>query len=139
MQKKSIYRSKVSPLFVALLTLPCIGLVWDLFNIHSTTELIIRAIFTLFIALNIYLMFSIRYILTPSELVVRFLFFSRTYPLDVFTHIEFTRNPLSAPAASLNRLELYYGKGNSILISPKEKNEFLAEIKRLNPNITLPQ
>lgn len=139
MQGKSIYRSKVNPLFVALLTLPCIGLLWDLFNIHSITELIIRVIFTLFIGLNIYLLFSIRYILTPTELVVRFLFFSRTYPLDVFTRIEYTRNPLSAPAASLDRLELYYGKGNSILISPKEKNEFLAEIKRFSPNITLAQ
>ena len=34
-----------------------------------------------------------------------------------------TYNPLSSPAASIDRLEIFYNKFDSILISPKDKKE----------------
>ena len=46
-----------------------------------------------------------------------------------------TRNPLSAPAPSLDRIAIYYGKGKMILVSPKDKAEFIAHLQKINPTI----
>lgn len=48
-----------------------------------------------------------------------------------------TRNPLSSPALSLNRLELQYGKWGTILISPKNEEQFCEELKKINSKIDL--
>ncbi|WP_410880584.1 PH domain-containing protein [Myroides sp. DW712] len=42
---------------------------------------------------------------------------------------------LSAPALSIDRLEIHYNKYDSQLISPKNKKEFIAHIQELNPEI----
>jgi len=44
--------------------------------------------------------------------------------------IEPTRNPLSSPAMSLDRLKIVYGKRKMILISPNDRMAFLSEIKK---------
>ena len=41
-----------------------------------------------------------------------------------------TSNPLSSPALSLDRLRIEYGKGSSIMVSPQDKEGFLAAIKK---------
>ena len=46
-----------------------------------------------------------------------------------------TYNPLSSPAASIDRLEIFYNKFDSVLISPKKKKEFIEDILKINPNI----
>lgn len=42
---------------------------------------------------------------------------------------------LSAPALSIDRLEIHYNTYDSQLISPKNKKEFIAHIQDLNPEI----
>lgn len=44
--------------------------------------------------------------------------------------IEPTRNPLSSPAMSLDRLKIVYGKRKMIMISPNDRAVFLSEIKK---------
>lgn len=46
-----------------------------------------------------------------------------------------TYNPLSSPAASIDRIEIFYNKFDSILISPKNKKDFIQDILKINPNI----
>ena len=46
-----------------------------------------------------------------------------------------TYNPLSSPAASIDRIEIFYNKFDSVLISPKKKKEFIEDILKINPNI----
>ena len=48
-----------------------------------------------------------------------------------------TYNPLSSPAASIDRLEIFYNKFDSILISPKDKKEFIQNLLEINPNIEI--
>jgi len=48
-----------------------------------------------------------------------------------------TRDLISSPALSLDRLELMYNKYDSVLISPKDKPGFIKELKALNPRIEL--
>lgn len=49
--------------------------------------------------------------------------------------IEETNNPLSAPALSIDRLEIHFNKFDSLLISPKNKKEFIADLQQINPEI----
>ena len=49
-------------------------------------------------------------------------------PLDEITSVERTRSPLSSPALSLDRLLIRYGKRRRIMVSPDDKDGFLAAI-----------
>jgi hypothetical protein len=49
--------------------------------------------------------------------------------------IEASYNPLSSPALSLDRLKITYNQNNTVLISPKDKQEFVRELLKINPNI----
>jgi hypothetical protein len=48
-------------------------------------------------------------------------------PIDSIESVEATRNPLSSPALSLDRLRIRYGK-RRIIISPADKSGFLKAI-----------
>lgn len=68
------------------------------------------------------------YTIGTSELVVRSGVLRYRIPLDGIIRVYPTRNPLSAPAWSLNRLGIVYTKGRSrsfALISPERRDEFL--------------
>ena len=49
-------------------------------------------------------------------------------PIDEITSVSATRNPLSSPALSLDRLSIRYGKRRRIMISPADKAGFLKAI-----------
>ena len=46
-----------------------------------------------------------------------------------------TRNPLSSPALSLDRIAIVYNKFDEVLISPVERDDFIQELLKVNPNI----
>ena len=46
-----------------------------------------------------------------------------------------TRNPLTSPALSLDRIAIVYNKYDEVLISPKNKQEFVEELLKINPDI----
>lgn len=46
-----------------------------------------------------------------------------------------TNNPLSSPALSLDRIAVVYNKYDEVLISPKERADFIQELLKINPNI----
>ena len=48
-----------------------------------------------------------------------------------------TNNPLSSPALSLDRIAVTYNKFDEVLISPKKRAEFIAELIKINPNIVV--
>ena len=76
------------------------------------------------------------YTIEGNMLKVRagFLFNKRIEIASIKKIIE-TRNPLSAPATSLDRIELLYNTFDNVLISPKLKADFIAHLKAINPNI----
>jgi hypothetical protein len=49
-------------------------------------------------------------------------------PLDQITSVTASRNPLSSPALSLDRLMIRYGKRQKIMVSPADKQGFLRAI-----------
>lgn len=56
-------------------------------------------------------------------------------PVASIRKIEKTRTLVSAPAPSFDRLEIFYNRFDSVVISPKDKAEFIAELIKLNPEI----
>ncbi len=85
--------------------------------------------------LPIWLFAGTRYIVTDELLRVECGPFSWSIPLSSISSVTATRNPLSSPALSLDRLELKYENGKSILVSPSEKSAFLAAIGHPEVNL----
>ena len=89
------------------------------------------------LALILYLFFSISYVITGRELLINYgPFYQKKINITSITHIKETRNPISSPAASLDRLEISYGTG-FILVSPKNKKGFIEHIKSLVPEVRI--
>ncbi len=76
------------------------------------------------------------YTLTSSELLVRSGPFRWRVPLGEIQEIQPTRNPLSSPALSLDRLEVRHGHG-VLLISPADKDGFLRSLIARTPHLEL--
>lgn len=79
------------------------------------------------VALPIWLMRSTTYTLDVDELLVRSGPFTWHVPLKEIREVRATRNPLSSPALSLDRLRIAYGR-RAIMISPDDKARFLEEL-----------
>lgn len=75
------------------------------------------------------LLYSISYTLGDRELLIRCGPFKNRIPLSEIDRVTPSRNPLSSPAASLDRLMIrWHGEKKRILISPDEKQEFMQEL-----------
>jgi hypothetical protein len=70
------------------------------------------------------------YLVQGKEVLVRSGPFKWRIPADEIENIEPTRNPLSSPALSLDRLRIRYSGGRSLMISPKDREGFLAAVER---------
>ncbi|MCC7548599.1 MAG: PH domain-containing protein [Burkholderiales bacterium] len=55
--------------------------------------------------------------------------FSWRIPVASITSVEPSRSPVSSPALSLERLRVEYGAGKSILVSPADRQAFIAAIE----------
>jgi len=63
---------------------------------------------------------------------------SKVYPISDFTIVKKSRTILASPARGLKRLEIETKRGDWIIISPKEREEFIKTIKTINPGIKTP-
>lgn len=81
----------------------------------------------------VWLFLSTCYELDGRELVVRSGPLRWRIDLATVESVTPTRNPLSSPALSLDRLQIRYGKGRFLLVSPVERNPFLNALARAEP------
>lgn len=77
------------------------------------------------------------YILDESCLIIRYGPFKKMIPLHTIRSVKKTNNPLSSPALSLQRIEISYGKYDSILISPYDRDEFINILVERCPKINI--
>ena len=61
--------------------------------------------------------------------------YNKDLDIEKIISISKTNNPISAPAASLDRIELRYGEFGSVIISPKDEIAFVKDLTIINPNI----
>jgi len=92
----------------------------------------------LLLAFIIHLFTSTYYLIDGSFLIIKSSFIvNKQIEISRINKIAETNNPLSAPAASLDRLEIFYDHHGSILISPKDKSGFIDHIIQINPHIEI--
>lgn len=131
------YPSKIDTWFIGLMVaslgIPLILSVWE----GDWWALLIMVITTLFVG-NIFL--STHYTINGENLMIKSgIIISKTIKIKDIYRIEKTNSILSSPALSLDRIEIFYGNQNSIIISPKEKSDFITELLKVNENIKVSQ
>lgn len=129
------FRSKIDIFLVLFLALVLGGALTQLLfdgNWSGSTILIFQIIFIA------HLFYTTFYTIKNKKLLIKSGFIVNT-SLDILSikKISETRNIMSAPAISFDRLEILYNKNNTVLISPKDKKGFLEAVKRINPEIEI--
>lgn len=132
--KSSLYRAKIGLEFVIPIAAILSFVAWQLlFNGLGFWGLLL-VLPPIFIV--IYVFKNTYYVIEGECLLIKSgLFYNQKINILGIKTIKKTRNPISSPALTINRLEITYGKYNSVLIAPKERDLFLAEIKAINPQI----
>ena len=85
-----------------------------------------------------FLIYSIKYTIDGTTLRVTVLgIFNDEYDLMLLESVVPTRTILSAPASSLKRIRLDFTDGQAAVISPRNQEDFLAELRKINPKVKI--
>jgi membrane protein YdbS with pleckstrin-like domain len=134
----TVYSTKIDWWLRPLLLVPLFGggasIYTGLARSDATTVLIGAAALAAYALLTVALGWPIRYTVSPQELEVRFGVIRRHLPWDRVIDMQLSRNPLSSPAFSLDRIAVRFtttaGHERSLLISPPDREQFLADCAR---------
>ena len=85
----------------------------------------------------LWILYGTRYAFTPDSLLIACGPFRFLVPLSEIRSVRPSRNPLSSPACSLDRLRVEWGAKRWILISPEDKAQFLHELDERCPQLRL--
>lgn len=130
MKKKKVFRSRISVLVCVFIFIP-------LFIHFLKTEMyqdlyIVSGVF-LFCA---FIFLGMRYIIMEDKLYLKICFIPcGSVKIADIISMERSYNLVSSPAASLKRLQINFIKGQFWLISPVREEEFIKELKAVNPRI----
>ncbi|WP_339904793.1 PH domain-containing protein [uncultured Cyclobacterium sp.] len=128
-----IYRSKIGLELVIPVGLLFLWISYNMYLNQIWIGLLILLLTSVFLG---YLLRSIKYRIDPDNLHIYGGFGShKNIPIQDITKVVETHNPLSSAAASLDRLEIFFNKYDSVLVSPKEKKEFIATLCLQKPTI----
>jgi hypothetical protein len=92
--------------------------------------LALHAVGLIGLAVCIWTLLGTYYVVDATSLIIRSGPFHWVVPLREIRSVRATRDARSGPALSFDRLRIEYGGGRAILISPREKDEFLADLAR---------
>lgn len=65
------------------------------------------------------------------------IFLSSSFPIDRITKISKTNSCLSAPALSMDRVEIRFADKKTLVLSPKQRQAFIDHLRSLNPDIVV--
>ncbi|WP_282788092.1 PH domain-containing protein [Flavobacterium croceum] len=92
---------------------------------------VLSAVFLVLLVLFYFLAKSIQYKIDGENLII----WRTKISIQSIHKVYRTRMPLSSPALSLDRIAIVYNKYDEIFISPKEREEFIKELLKVNPAI----
>jgi hypothetical protein len=137
MENNRIYKSKVDLWLFLIVIIGCVFLTGaaiqsflsEGLNHPATLTLLISSVF--YMAVMFGLAYPVSYEITQSELIIRSGLTRSSIELSSIETVKPSRNPLSSPAWSLDRLRIDYRKKDKLtflLISPEERSAFLNEL-----------
>ena len=94
-------------------------------------EYVLSLVFGLILLVFYFLSKTIRYKIDSENLII----WNTKINIHSIRKIYRTNNPLSSPALSLDRIAVVYNTYDEVLISPREREEFIQELLKINPNI----
>ena len=123
-----IYKSKID-WWLILLIVGVFG--YPIVDGILSKEYTLSIVFSILLVLFYFLAKSIQYKIDGENLII----WRTKIPIQTIHKVYRTRMPLSSPALSLDRIGVVYNKYDEIFISPKEREEFIKELLKVNPNI----
>ncbi len=134
------YYSRVSIGLIVFIALCLIISIAPVFFSESSTEDIIAAVLSglAIVPIMMFGYYTTHYTISGNTLIVKsFLIVSDRIDISTIKSIQPSRSLLSAPAMSLRRICIKYGRFHQILISPKNQVDFLKQLQAINPNIEI--
>lgn len=132
---ETVYHSKkniiASILIWIIIPLPLVLILVGEINIFEfTLDSIIPMLITFVTsAMFIWIWFSTRYVISESQLKIYCGPMSKVVNIDSIVSVNMTSSPIAAPALSFDRIRVVYNQHQEVFISPKNKEQFLAELK----------
>ena len=128
-----IFPSKIDRWLLALVAVPLafsVGATVSALLAHPPVEavLLIVGIEVLLFGFISWTFRSTRYEVTDREVIARSGPFRWRIEIATIESVRPSRNPASSPAMSLDRLEVRYGHGRTLLVSPADRIDFLDAI-----------
>ncbi|MFC0015339.1 MULTISPECIES: PH domain-containing protein [Allobacillus] len=109
----------------------------DGYQLITYDSLIGIIINVLLIGFLLWIWFGTGYLVEDGTIVIRSGPFKSTVPIDEIKKLRKTKSPFSAPALSIDRMEILYGHYKVALISPDHEEKFVAMLLEVNPRIEL--
>ena len=131
-----VYKSKIDYRLVgAMYLITLVPTVPALFLAFSWTMVVLVLIMLAFASI---LIFNTKYIVAQETLSIKCGFLPvEKYDIRQIASIRSTNTIISAPAASLDRIEIRLTTGKSVVISPADKQKFIEHLLKINPNIAV--
>ncbi len=124
------FKSKVDTWFyLAIVSIPLMIMLPVMFTSSPEDDLVGLGITFVSLALPVWLLFTTDYTVTGASLFIRSGPFRWQLSLDEISGVKPSKSVLSAPALSLDRLQIEYGRNQSILVSPKNQHEFISALR----------
>jgi hypothetical protein len=134
----TVFRSKVDgKLKLIGLALPCVVLIAIASSPRLATGLLwVPIILTVLVAaMVVWVVLSTYYEFEGDVLVAHSGPFFWRIPVKEISAVRESNSVRSAPALSMERLEITFGEGRALLISPEDKAGFLATLRRRAPRL----
>lgn len=89
------------------------------------------------VGLLLWIWFKTGYKIESGKINIQFGPFKKTIKIESIKKIHQVKHPFTAPALSIDRVEILYNKYEIITISPQNKNEFIRLLLLENPSIQI--
>lgn len=133
------YKSRIGIENLIIFGLLCIFNFYTLFEIEFQNKMILLTVVLLMFCPIIICWFGLKttsYVIDENSLHIKSSFFYKEkIDINNIRKIQELTNITSAPAASIKRLEIAYNKYDSIMISPKNQDQFIQDILVINNQI----
>jgi hypothetical protein len=123
-----VYRSKVDGKIGVVVALAALVLILAGSTLPNGTVLAVHVVGLICLALCVWTLLGTYYVIDPTSLVAHSGPFRWTIPLREIRSIRSTRETRSGPALSFDRLRIEFGAGRVLLVSPRDKQAFLADL-----------
>ena len=129
-----VFRSKVDAWVWPLLVLAVAGMLAGFSAVMmADTPIQVRVLTSALtvsgVALIVSVLFRTHYTVGDGRIRIASGPFTWNVAIAEITEIRETRNPLSSPALSLDRLKIFYGRRKWIMVSPADKRGFLGAVE----------